>query len=186
MNKYHLTVIGTSTSWDVVVEAEYFHTTTNGSTSSEFVGLSYYLNGRAVRQPVINIQEWYILGMSFDSALSFNQYNGKINLKYLMMFNNISVYQGTNTQILQRFTFNTWQEIEDGYNWEDLDSGTWNNVLIKFSDVLFVVNPKEVYKSYIGTNKVIVDDESAEFNLKTDSLRAYLDASWQNYIITPA
>jgi len=156
------------------------------STSSEFVDLSYYLNGRAVRQPVINIQEWYVLGISFNSALSFNQYNGKINLKYLMMFNNISVYQGTNTQIAQRFTFNTWQEIEDGYNWEDLDSGTWNNVLIKSSDVLFVVNPKEVYKSYIGTNKVIVDDESAEFNLKTDSLRAYLDTSWQNYIITPA
>jgi len=102
------------------------------------------------------------------------------------MFNNISVYQGTNTQIAQRFTFNTWQEIEDGYNWQDLDSGTWNNVLIKSSDVLFIVDPKQVYKSYIGTNKVIVDDESVEFNLKTDSLRSYSDVSWQNYIITPA
>ena len=36
MNKYYLTVIGAKTSWDVVVEAEYFHTTTNGSTSSDY------------------------------------------------------------------------------------------------------------------------------------------------------
>jgi len=42
MNKYHLTVIGASTSWDVVVEAEYFHTTTNGSTSSDYY--AFYSN----------------------------------------------------------------------------------------------------------------------------------------------
>ncbi len=46
MNKYHLTVIGTSTSWDVVVEAEYFHTTTNGSTSSDYY--AFYSNGELV------------------------------------------------------------------------------------------------------------------------------------------
>ena len=46
MNKYHLTVIGASTSWDVVVEAEYFHTTTNGSTSSDYY--AFYSNGELV------------------------------------------------------------------------------------------------------------------------------------------
>jgi len=46
MNKYHLTVIGASTSWDVIVEAEYFHTTTNGSTSSDYY--AFYSNRELV------------------------------------------------------------------------------------------------------------------------------------------
>ena len=52
MNKYHLTVIGASTSWDVVVEAEYFHTTTNGSTSSDYY--AFYSNGELVACYPIN------------------------------------------------------------------------------------------------------------------------------------
>ena len=46
MSKYYLTVIGASTSWDVVVEAEYFHTTTNGSISSDYY--AFYSNGELV------------------------------------------------------------------------------------------------------------------------------------------
>ena len=157
------------------------------STGQEASNIFYYLNGKAVRQPVINIQEWYSIGISFDESLNFNNYSGKINLKYLMMFNNISVYQGTNTQIIQRFIYNTWQEIEDGYSWSQLNTNkNWNNVLIKSANIQYIVDPSSVYKSYIGTNKVIVDDYSSDLNIISDSVRAYTQATWQTYVINPA
>jgi hypothetical protein len=52
MSKYYLTVIGAKTSWDVVVEAEYFHTTTNGSTSSDYY--AFYSNRELVACYPIN------------------------------------------------------------------------------------------------------------------------------------
>jgi hypothetical protein len=157
------------------------------STGQETSNIFYYLNGKAVRQPVINIQEWYVIGISFDESLNFNNYSGKINLKYLMMFNNISVYQGTNTQIIQRFIYNTWQEIEDAYLWNQLaTTKNWNNVLIKSTNIQYIVDPSSVYKSYIGTNKVIVDDYSDDLNIISDSLRSYTQATWQTYVINPA
>jgi len=157
------------------------------STGFDVANIFYYLNGRSVRKPVLNIQEWYSLGISFDDSLNFNNYSGKINLKYLMMFNNISTYQGTSTQILQRFVYNTWAEIEDDYTWNQVNNTKdWNAVLIKSSNIKYIVDPKSVYKSYIGTNKVIADDESLDLNIISDSLRAYTDATWQNYVIKPA
>ena len=52
MNKYYLTVIGASTSWDVIVEAEYFDTTTNGSTTSGYY--AFYSNRELVACYPIN------------------------------------------------------------------------------------------------------------------------------------
>ena len=52
MNKYYLTVICASTSWDVIVEAEYFHTTTNGSKSSCYYG--FYINNKIIACYPIN------------------------------------------------------------------------------------------------------------------------------------
>jgi hypothetical protein len=52
MNKYYLTVIGSNTSWDAIVEAEYFHTTTNNSTTSDYY--AFYSNGELVACYPIN------------------------------------------------------------------------------------------------------------------------------------
>lgn len=52
MNKYCLTVIGDTQSWDAIVEAEYFHTTTNNSTTSGYYG--FYSNGELVACYPIN------------------------------------------------------------------------------------------------------------------------------------
>jgi len=51
MNKYHLEVIGSITR-HIVVEAEYFHTTTNNSTTSDYY--AFYSNGELVACYPIN------------------------------------------------------------------------------------------------------------------------------------
>lgn len=157
------------------------------STGNDFSLLNYYINGRIVRQPVINIQEWYVLGIYFDIPLSFNNYAGKINLKYLTMFNNISLYEGNPSQIVQRIEFKNWQEVDDEGTWEYWkNKGDWSNVLIKSQNSVYAVDPKNIYKTYIGGNKFIVDDYSNGLKIKTDSIQSYTDVSWENYIVVPA
>ncbi len=61
MNKYHLEVIGSITR-HIVVEAEYFHTTTNGSTSSDYY--AFYSNRELVacypiKRTIISKIEYY-------------------------------------------------------------------------------------------------------------------------------
>lgn len=153
-----------------------------------FTNLSYYLNGKLVGEPVIDIQQWYSLGISFNSSLSFNNYSGSIVLKYLMMFNNISFYQGTPLQVVQRLVLRTWQEVEDEQaSWQAWENeGDWNNLLIRSRDSRYMVNPSEVYKTYIGNRTTVVDDLNNDFRIVSSSISSYENASWQEYIITPA
>jgi len=104
------------------------------------------------------------------------------------MFNNISFYQGTSLQVVQRLILRTWQETENEQAswqaWED--EGDWNNVLIRSKDSRYVVNPSEIYKNYTGSRSIIIDDLSDEFKVVSNALSIYQDANWQEYIITPA
>jgi hypothetical protein len=52
MSKYYLTVIGANTSWDVIVEADYFHTTISNSTTSCYYG--FYINNKIIACYPIN------------------------------------------------------------------------------------------------------------------------------------
>ena len=158
------------------------------STGSIFTDLSYYLNGKLVGEPVMDIQQWYSLGVSFNSSLSFNNHSGSIVLKYLMMFNNISFYQGTPLQVVQRLVLRTWQEVEDEEaSWQIWENeGDWNNLLIRSRDSRYIVDPSEVYKTYIGSRTIVVDDLNNDFKIVSNSVASYQDASWQEYVITPA
>jgi hypothetical protein len=158
------------------------------SNGTIFTDLSYYLNGKLVGSPVIDIQQWYSLGISFNSSLSFDNYAGSIILKYLMMFNNISFYQGTPLQVIQRLALRTWQEVEDEQaSWQLWENeGDWNNVLIRSRDSRYIVNPSEVYKTYIGNRTTVIDDFNNDFRIVSNSISSYENTSWQEYIITPA
>ena len=149
-----------------------------------FTELYYYLDGLYVAEPTMSIQRWAVLGISFPVNLNLNSYNGKINLKHLMTFNNISFYKGTNSQLEQQILFRTWGEIND-QNWNSWDDSNWDNVLVKSRDSRYIVNPAEVYKNYVGTNKIIVDDNEGIY-METDYLKVFKDATWQSSISTVA
>lgn len=154
------------------------------STSALFTELYYYLDGIYVTEPTISIQRWTVLGISFPINLNLNSYNGKINLKHLMTFNNISFYKGTNSQLEQQVLFRTWGEVND-QNWNVWDNSNWDNVLVKSRNSRYIVNAGEVYKNYVGTNKYIVDDNEGIY-IETDSLRVFKDATWQSSTPTVA
>lgn len=80
--------------------------------------------------------------------------------------------------------FKTWEEIND-QNWNVWDNSNWDNVLIKSRDSRYIVNAGEVYKNYVGTNKIIIDDDEGIY-IETDYLKVFKDATWQSSTSTVA
>jgi hypothetical protein len=48
-------------------------------------------------------------------------------------------------------TTNDWQYWSNNF--------TWDGMLVVGSSEFYGINPLDVYKTYIGTNKIIIDDE---------------------------
>jgi hypothetical protein len=158
-------------------------------TGQEFNGLSYFWNGSIVREPVITKKEWGVLGIAFSTALNFDSFLGAINLTGPMIFNNIAYYQANNLQQVQSTLFRPWLQIKtDGvtnFDWQYwLNSFTWEGVLVISSSDLYGVSPADVYKTYLGTNKIIIDDEEGMI-FDADKLKIYQDTVWQTTVQIP-
>jgi hypothetical protein len=160
----------------------------NSSTGQEVNGISYYINGSIVREPVITIKEWAIIGISFASSLIFDSFLGSINLNGPGVFNNVSYYQATDLQRVQSLITRPWLDVrsEDGtnYDWQHWETNySWNGMLVISSSYSYGVNPSEVYKTYIGTNKIIVDDGQGMI-LDSDKLNIYDTIEWSSSVVT--
>ena len=162
---------------------------TSLSTNTPYNGISYFLNGSIVREPVLTIKEWSVLGLTFSTALNFDLFIGGINLTGPLVFNNISYYQANNLQQVQSTLNRPWLRVKtDGitnFEWQYwLNNFTWEGVLVISSSDLYGVSPSDIYKTYIGTNKIIIDDlEGMVFD--ADKLKVYNDTTWTIRLGTP-
>lgn len=158
------------------------------ATNSIFNGISYFVNGLMVREPVLTIKEWAVLGIGFTSSLSFDLFLGSINLTGPLVFNNISYYQANNLQQVQSNLLRPWLKVKiDGVSldWEYwLNNFVWQGVLILSSSDLYGVIPSDVYKTYLGTNKIIIDDQEG-MSFDADKLKVYSDTLWTTIVGTP-
>ena len=82
-----------------------------------------------------------------------------------------------------------WTKVkEDGpteYNWSYwLNNYTWDGVLFSSSSSLYGVNSKDIYSNYMGTNKIIIDDEEGMI-FDADKLKIYNDTNWSISIGAP-
>ena len=159
------------------------------ATGESFGGIAYYVNGNLVREPKINVGEWISLGISFSNSLNFDSYVGAINLNGPMVFNNISYYQANSLQQLQKYVTRPWIRVKnDGLadlDWQYwVNDYIWQEVLVIASSNLYATNPDEIYKTYIGTNKIIVDD-SEGMSFDADKIKVYTETNWQTTVKTP-
>jgi hypothetical protein len=159
------------------------------STGESFGGIAYYVNGNLVREPKITVGEWISLGISFSNSLNFDSYVGAINLNGPMVFNNISYYQANSLQQLQKYVTRPWIRVKnDGLvdlDWQYwVNDYIWQEVLVIASSNLYATNPDEIYKTYIGTNKIIVDD-SEGMSFDADKIKVYTETNWQTTVKTP-
>lgn len=159
------------------------------SSGSIFNGITFYLNGSIVREPVISAEEWYVLGMKFSKSIIFDSIIGSIDLNGPFVFNNIAYYKANDLQQLQSFITRPWLKVkQDGlteYGWDYWgDSFSWEEVLIIGSNDLYGVNPSDVYKTYIGTNKIIFDDGEG-LMVNPEKMNIYSEVLWQTSVKIP-
>lgn len=123
-------------------------------------GIAFYLNGKIVREPVLTIKQWAFLGISFSNLLDVSGTYGSIKLNGPMLFNNISYYQSTNLQEVQKVSTRPWFRVKRSgpltLDWEYWvpEFFLWEGVLVQSSTSYYGVDPEDVYKSYVGTNKI--------------------------------
>ena len=92
-------------------------------------------------------------------------------------------------QEVQRTTNRKWFSVkysgELELDWEYwADAYIWQGVLVIASTSYYGVNPSDIYKSFTGTNKIIVEDESVlEVNRYEYSL--YQGVTWQSTTQNP-
>jgi hypothetical protein len=159
------------------------------TTGKLFNGLTYYWNGNLVREPFITSKEWGSLGVRFSTALNFDLYLGGINITGPIMFNNISFYQANNLQQIQSNITRPWLLVKtdsiqtfDWQYWEQ--TFTWEGVLVIAKTDRYGVDPGDVYRTYIGTNKIIFDDNEG-LTVDANKLRLYTDTTWTIRVGTP-
>jgi hypothetical protein len=153
-------------------------------------GIGFYWNGKIVKEPVLTLQEWGFLGISFADSLIFSSFEGAIRLTGPLLFNSISYYQSTNLQEVQNVSDRPWFRVKvlsgSTLDWEFWDSPSfnWNKVLVLAEKSFYGVDPSEIYKSYTGTNKVIVGDDTP-VTLKDYGYAVYTDINWVKYVVDP-
>lgn len=153
-------------------------------------GIGFYWNGKIVKEPVLTLQEWGFLGINFSSSLNFSFFEGAVRLTGPLLFNSISYYQSTNLQEVQNIAERPWFRVKvlGAYelDWEFWDSGSfnWNKVLVLSETSYYGVNPSDVYKSYTGTNKIIVDDERP-VSFGEYSYTVFTGVNWNQFVQDP-
>jgi hypothetical protein len=152
-------------------------------------GVGFYLNGALVREPVISLNQWYAIGISFLTTLVFDSYLGNINITGPAVFNNIAYYQASSLQEVESKTNRPWfRVLSDGTSTLDwqfwFNNFTWDGVLVASSSNFYGTNPSDIFKTYTGTNKIIVDDGEG-LVYTTEKIKAYSDIEWSTTVSTP-
>jgi hypothetical protein len=165
----------------------------NSNTGQTEDGITFYLNGNLVNDPVITVKEWAFIGISFSSLLVFDNFIGSFKINGPLLTNLISDYKSTNLQEVQTVTKRPWFKVKYSgpieLQWDYWDVAfKWKGILVLSSKSYYGANPSDIYKSYAGTNKIIVDDYSTlDENPKILSFNnyeynLYTDIRWQSSI----
>lgn len=150
-------------------------------------GLSFYLNGKLVKDPTITIDEWSMLGIRFANTQDFTNYEGALRLNGPLTFNNISYYKSTNLQEVQTVVERPWFKVEKAgaltldWNYWNAIPYLWQEVLVISTTSYYGVDPSDIYKVYTGTNKIIIDD-SVETTFGDYAYKFYQNVSWRSNV----
>jgi len=160
-------------------------------------GIVFYINGRKVSVPVININSWQMIGMMFNTPIDFSGQIGAIRMTGPLVWNNLIQYQASEADEAARSVYRKWfsvktvnEEDKDWQYWLDLEttpgqSFAWRDVLFVSSQDTSVLDGGLVYRKYTGANRIIIDTENV-FRLKNYQYSVYNDLIWSTSTVTPA
>ena len=185
-----------------VTGERFFLTLRDQQTREEIQGASFYQNGIKTKIPYISRYQWNSIAISFDLFLDFAEYSGSLNLLNGCSFDNISFFKseglGESSVIISR----VWNDvlygdeeqnplnIVDWQYWYDengllTNPRKWKNVYVLDESITSSITPAEIYKTYMGTNIVVVDDNSG-VSLINDDFTMFADQTWLKVVDKPA
>jgi len=163
-------------------------------SKKQITNINFYQNGISVINPIIKLNEWNSIGLSFGGGLSFDSYEGLINMLGGITFNNIAYYMSDGLGKSQSIVGRPWlkvlndSEIDPVNNltWQYWDSygKTWNDVRILNEQNTYAISPKEIYAKYVGTNRQVIDDNSG-ISVSANQFTVFSDTTWLNYSDKP-
>ena len=161
----------------------------DSETGNIISGVGYHWNGVLVKEPVFSVKEWGSLGLSFLPSLVFDLSVGYIKLVSPLVFNNISFYRPGYLEQIQSTRMRMWIEVKEegltSFEWNYwFNSFVWDDVLIIGYDDSFAVDPSIIYKNYIGTNKIIIDDNEGII-VDGDRFGLKKDVKWSTIVQSP-
>jgi hypothetical protein len=161
----------------------------NAKTGQYENDILFYLNGKIVKDPVLTVKEWAFLGISFARILNFDNVAGALRITGPLTFNVMSYYQSTTLQEIQQTSFRKWFRVKyagsQTLKWNFWTPAyRWGGMLILSSKSFYGVDPDTIYKSYTGTNKIIIDTDK-KVALKGYEYNFYQAISWQQSTSTP-
>lgn len=169
---------------------------TNVRTGLPENGVSIYINGVLASRAIIRSEEWTMIGIQFANSLEFSEFSGTVSINGNILVNNLSTYRLSSLQSAVTSVFRLWSELPTILAGEGIPEATWNDLLthvpvITWQNVLYIpsvktylIDPKIIFKTYTGTNKVIVKDSSI-VTFKKYAYNTYKDVAWTNSIVSP-
>lgn len=169
----------------------------NANTGAEENGLAFYINGRLVKSPTLSIKEWTMIGISFAQKLNLDGYSGAIRVNGPIMVNHISYYQSTGLQEKVLTTFRVWDRVKESLTNQELawnfwrgtgsivGTYSWNNVLVIGQSSFLGISLPEIFKAYVGTNKIIFDD-NGKVTMSGYRFRTYRRTSSVSFVKKPS
>lgn len=161
-------------------------------------GINFYQNGNYVKTPYFTNNEWTNLAIVFDKSLDFGEfYDGAIQLFGDFVFNNVSYYLQDGLDAKIDLSIRTWDNVlnedyegvpvspENVWAYWSANDNTWQYVYILGQKYSYITTPKNIYQTYTGTNKDIIDDDYG-LQLVQKETKIITDASWSSYVNKPA
>ena len=170
----------------------------NVSTGRLSDRIVFYWNGNLVREPVVELDSWGFFGAGFTDNLLVNNIAGAIRITGPVAVDSISHYQASSLDQARNQITRKWFGVEsiggvdiDWRYWaegQDNPEGnqpyTWSQVLVVSPSDYYGVDPEAIYKSFVGTNKIIASD-FRELRLSSYQYSVYKDLEWTTNTITP-
>lgn len=128
-------------------------------------GIGYYVNGNIVKEPVLTVKQWVAVGIGLANYIDFSVDGGAIRITGPLTVNNLSHYNSVRLQQVQQVSTRQWFKVKESgrlrFDWKYWDGlFKWFEVLIFSSRSFYGVDPSDIYKSYVGTTRLIIDDKS--------------------------
>ena len=160
----------------------------NAKTGQIENGLGFFVNGSLVKDGILTIKQWSSIGIGFSNFIDFSLSGGYVGITGPLTIDNLSHYNSIHLQQIQTTSARQWLKVkQDGqlsFDWSYWQgSFRWFEVLVLASTNFYGVDPAEIYKTYVGTSRVIVDDKTI---LRTNRYRYRLfsNAITNNFMIS--